>query len=165
MRANSSAKFKKFGNKKDATQFIEKHRAVKKETQRQLADPDADLNVLAGTPLFDQPKREVPQGPQTTKDKNRSTRQSSPVATYAAATALPDDLAELRKQGFMFTATDPPRLVAYTDGSSLSNGTKRACAGAGVYWGEGDAEKHNVAERVPGKLQTNNRGELLVSTA
>lgn len=56
-------------------------------------------------------------------------------------------------------------LVVYTDGSSLANGTKGAAAGAGVFFGHaGRARNMNVAERVGGSMQTNNRGELLVST-
>lgn len=55
-------------------------------------------------------------------------------------------------------------FVVYTDGSSLANGTKGAAAGAGVYYGHsGEAKELNVAERVSGPVQTNNRGELLVS--
>lgn len=55
-------------------------------------------------------------------------------------------------------------LVVYTDGSSLANGTKGAAAGAGVFFGHGGkARDMNVAERVGGPMQTNNRGELLVS--
>lgn len=54
--------------------------------------------------------------------------------------------------------------MVYTDGSGLGNGQAGARAGLGVYWGsEGDAGRRNLAERVPGNLQTNNRGELLVS--
>lgn len=57
-------------------------------------------------------------------------------------------------------------LVVYTDGSSLANGTKGAAAGAGVFFGHaGKARDMNVAERVGGSMQTNNRGELLVSTS
>lgn len=55
-------------------------------------------------------------------------------------------------------------LIVYTDGSSLANGTKGAAAGAGVFFGHaGKARDMNVAERVGGSMQTNNRGELLVS--
>ncbi|KAI0316626.1 ribonuclease H-like domain-containing protein, partial [Amylostereum chailletii] len=45
----------------------------------------------------------------------------------------------------------------YTDGSCLGNGSPRAAAGAGIYWGPGASG--NTAARVPG-AQTNNRGEL-----
>jgi ribonuclease HI len=40
-----------------------------------------------------------------------------------------------------------------------------ARAGLGVWWGDrGDAACRNLSERVPGDLQTNNRGEILVSS-
>lgn len=92
------------------------------------------------------------------------TRAASPAAVVAGDYAFPAEVAELMQDGWMFTQTEPPHLIVYTDGSSLANGTKRAVAGAGVYWGERKAGLFNLAERVPGKLQTNNRGELLVST-
>jgi ribonuclease HI len=46
----------------------------------------------------------------------------------------------------------------------LGNGKSGARAGLGVYYGfNGQAEECGISERVPGELQTNNRGELLVS--
>lgn len=90
-------------------------------------------------------------------------RGESPVA-QADMAHLPPDLARLAAQGYTFSQSTPHRLVVYTDGSGLSNGQYGARAGAGVYWGSvGEASRHNLAERVPGPLQTNNRGELLVS--
>ena len=50
-------------------------------------------------------------------------------------------------------------LVIYTDGSSLANGQKGSRAGLGVYFGDGDAR--NVAERLRGEPQTNQRAELM----
>ncbi|KAL1688432.1 ribonuclease H-like domain-containing protein, partial [Schizophyllum commune] len=51
-----------------------------------------------------------------------------------------------------------PSVHVWTDGSCIDNGTSRARAGAGVYFGANCAR--NVAARVPGR-QTNNRGEHL----
>lgn len=82
--------------------------------------------------------------------------------TTAQIDKLPLHLQAIAKQGYTFTDPPSPRLVVYTDGSSLGNGRSGATAGAGVYWGEAGASKHNIAERVPGPVQTNNRGELLV---
>jgi ribonuclease HI len=76
---------------------------------------------------------------------------------------LPENLAKIAEEGYTFAPGPPPRLVVYTDGSGLGNGKKGALAGLGVFWGgTGKAAKNNLAERVPGPLQTNNRGELLV---
>jgi len=49
-------------------------------------------------------------------------------------------------------------LVVYTDGAGLGNGTHRARAGIGVFWGPHDLK--NLAERLPGSKQTNQRAEL-----
>ncbi|KAH6888950.1 ribonuclease H-like domain-containing protein, partial [Coprinopsis sp. MPI-PUGE-AT-0042] len=46
----------------------------------------------------------------------------------------------------------------YTDGSAINNGRGKAKAGAGVFFGHGNAK--NKAYRVPDN-QTNNRGEVL----
>ena len=49
------------------------------------------------------------------------------------------------------------RIIIYTDGSCLANGTTNASSGAGVYFGEDDPR--NASFPVPG-AQTNNRAEL-----
>jgi ribonuclease HI len=83
--------------------------------------------------------------------------------TLALPASLPPHLAELAKNGFAFT-TAPHHLIVYTDGSALGNGRTGARAGLGVYYGYGGkAASSNISERVPGDVQTNNRGELLVS--
>ncbi|EFR03397.1 hypothetical protein MGYG_06396 [Nannizzia gypsea CBS 118893] len=53
----------------------------------------------------------------------------------------------------------PGMLKIYTDGSALRNGTSRARAGVGVYFGPGD-ESRNVSEPLAGSRQTNQRAEL-----
>lgn len=49
-------------------------------------------------------------------------------------------------------------VVVYTDGACSANGTPRALAGVGVYWGDGD--ERNVSILLPGKPHTNQRAEL-----
>jgi ribonuclease HI len=51
----------------------------------------------------------------------------------------------------------PPDYYVYTDGACSNNGKEGACAGIGVYFGEGDPR--NISRRVEGK-QTNNVAEL-----
>ncbi|KZV98221.1 ribonuclease H-like protein, partial [Exidia glandulosa HHB12029] len=46
----------------------------------------------------------------------------------------------------------------YTDGSCLNPGTRYAAAGSGIYWGPECLS--NLAVRLPGPEQTNNRAEL-----
>ncbi|KAM0430471.1 hypothetical protein ACHAPT_005818 [Fusarium lateritium] len=50
-------------------------------------------------------------------------------------------------------------LKIYTDGSSLANGRAGARAGLGVFFGTNDPR--NLAERLPGEPQTNQRAELM----
>ncbi|KAH6608091.1 hypothetical protein Trco_004404 [Trichoderma cornu-damae] len=50
-------------------------------------------------------------------------------------------------------------LNIYTDGSSLANGRAGARAGLGVYFGDNDPR--NLAERLAGQPQTNQRAELM----
>ncbi|SCV69007.1 BQ2448_2027 [Microbotryum intermedium] len=54
--------------------------------------------------------------------------------------------------------------VVYCDGSSRGNGQKGAVAGIGVVWEKG-VDALNLSERLPGKLQTNNRAEMYASRA
>jgi hypothetical protein len=83
--------------------------------------------------------------------------------TLATLSSLPPNLAAIARKGYSFTAA-PHHLIVYTDGSSLNNGKVGAKAGLGVYYGYGgEAADSGISERVPGTLQTNNRGELLVS--
>ena len=55
-----------------------------------------------------------------------------------------------------------PDYYVYTDGACSQNGKEGACAGIGVYFGEGDAR--NISRRVQGK-QTNNVAELMAILA
>ncbi|KAF4950870.1 hypothetical protein FGADI_7910 [Fusarium gaditjirri] len=50
-------------------------------------------------------------------------------------------------------------LNIWTDGSSLANGQAGSRAGLGVFFGPND--KRNLAERLPGEPQTNQRAELM----
>ncbi|GAA6016648.1 hypothetical protein JCM11491_006031 [Sporobolomyces phaffii] len=53
----------------------------------------------------------------------------------------------------------PASRTVYSDGSSKGNGKKGAVAGSGVFWSHELGAK-NLSERLPGKLQTNNRAEM-----
>ncbi|KAF2755665.1 ribonuclease H-like protein [Pseudovirgaria hyperparasitica] len=54
---------------------------------------------------------------------------------------------------------DPEKYMKiYTDGSSLGNQNKNACAGVGVFFGPSDSR--NVSEPLAGPRQTNQRAEL-----
>src|ERR1700722_1930418 len=49
-------------------------------------------------------------------------------------------------------------VVVYTDGSCLNNGEENAQAGSGIWFGRGDPR--NRALRLPGQLQSNQRGGM-----
>lgn len=93
------------------------------------------------------------------ESSGRALRPTSPVRD-APSTSLAGTFGQLAQEGYNFTPP-PHRLIVYADGSGLSNGSKDALAGSGVFWGSsGRAAKYNIAARVPGPKQTNNRGEL-----
>lgn len=61
-----------------------------------------------------------------------------------------------------YTVTPDSHLVVWTDGSAVGNGKVGSVGGLGVYWGRaGNAAQRNLAEALPGPVQTNNRAELL----
>lgn len=66
---------------------------------------------------------------------------------------------ETATQGQESGAHSEAKLVVYTDGSCIHNGTADARAGSGIWFGTDDPR--NAAIRVPGDKQTNQVGELL----
>ncbi|WFD39448.1 ribonuclease H [Malassezia japonica] len=51
-------------------------------------------------------------------------------------------------------------VTVYTDGSARGNGRTGAIAGYGVYWDDAKYHSLNLARRLAGPVQTNNRAEL-----
>lgn len=130
------AKYKKFGTRAEADEFI--------------GAPNS-----SSAPVQSSEKKK--------KDDDFMLASATSALTLATVSSLPPNLAAIARKGYSFTAA-PHHLIVYTDGSSLSNGKVGARAGLGVYYGYGgEAVDSNISERVPGDLQTNNRGELLVS--
>jgi ribonuclease HI len=129
------AKYKKFGTRAEAEEFV----------------GDATSSSASSKPIAKVPEDDFMKPP------------VSSTLTLATISSLPPDLAAIARKGYAFTSA-PHHLIVYTDGSSLGNGKVGARAGLGVYYGYGgEAVDSNISERVPGDLQTNNRGELLVS--
>ncbi|GAA5978425.1 hypothetical protein JCM10908_004350 [Rhodotorula pacifica] len=56
-------------------------------------------------------------------------------------------------------ASQGTKRRVYCDGSSRGNGQKGAVAGIGVFWSHEEGAP-NLSERLPGKVQTNNRAEM-----
>lgn len=84
------------------------------------------------------------------------------------AETMPDDDSKRRKvdikhggSSHSFEMDDSGYVVVYTDGACSSNGTKKARAGMGVYFGEN--HPLNVSEPVSGRA-TNNCGEIQATT-
>jgi ribonuclease HI len=143
-----SAKFKKFPSEAAAQAYMTGSSAPYTVPSRSASEPKAGPSNSHRQPT--QPSRASAQ-----------TRAVSPP-TAIDPSLLPPNLQDIAKKGYTFSKDQ--RLVVYTDGSGLGNGQAGARAGLGVFWGcEGEAGRKNLAERVPGDLQTNNRGELLVS--
>lgn len=140
---SNSAKYKKFSTRAEAESFVGSGPSTAPYSQRGRPSTSATPGTQNGfRPVV--------------------TDKEQPL-TLADPASLPPALAQIAKQGFSFT-TAPHRLIVYTDGSSLDNGKSTARAGLGVFWGStGLAATRNIAEKVPGDVQTNNRGELLVS--
>jgi ribonuclease HI len=129
------AKYKKFGTRAEADEFIGEPNSSSAPARAFEKKKDDDFMLASATSAL----------------------------TLATVSSLPPNLAAIATKGYSFTAA-PHHLIVYTDGSSLSNGKVGARAGLGVYYGYGgEAVDSNISERVPGILQTNNRGELLVS--
>lgn len=141
-----SAKYKKFGTKAEAEAFI----------------GDTSSSCPTARPTTSG-HRFTAKEPAQARFELASSSTSASALTLAGPSSLPPHLAEIAKKGFSFT-TAPHHLIVYTDGSALGNGRVGSRAGLGVYYGwDKEAEDCNISERVPGELQTNNRGELLVS--
>ena len=154
------AKFKKFPTEAGAVAFMKAGNA-----------PYDALSSRAGSsggsaPKAESSKRADANGSSSKNSGSKTKTRAESPPTSAIPSSLPPELAKLAQKGYTFSRSTPHRLVVYTDGSGIGNGKRGAVAGAGVFWGgTGEAYAHNLAERVPGLMQTNNRGELLVSAA
>jgi ribonuclease HI len=138
-------KFKKFPTEASAKAFLNTDRSAPYSLPTRTHGASASASSSAS--------RSSEAGP--------SKRFHSPL-TSVDPSLLPPHLKAIADAGYTFSMDH--RLVVYTDGSGLNNGKHHARAGLGVHWGTGgEAAKRNLSERVPGVLQTNNRGELLVS--
>lgn len=132
----SSSQYKKFATKQEAIAFVG---GIPQEGQASSSKPYA--RILKSSNRTKEGRYDYTDPPN-----------QRPTFSNTSVTA--------REAGY--TISEDGHLVVYCDGSSKGNGKTGAKAGLGVYWGKsGPAEAANLAEAVPGKLQTNNRGELL----
>lgn len=97
------------------------------------------------------------------EDAPRTTPASAPARTLAAPKRKAEDDAEPitpAKAVRILPDATPGGLTVYTDGSSRGNGRNGAVAGYGVYWSDERYHHLNLACRLAGPVQTNNRAEL-----
>jgi ribonuclease HI/exonuclease III len=89
-----------------------------------------------------------------------TTHESTDLKNSVQIFTTRDDLRDATGSLTRIEGTPPEEeVVAYTDGSCLSNGSDDARAGSGIWFGPDDPR--NVALRVPGRKQSNQIGELL----
>lgn len=116
--------------------------AFKKFTREEDAQRFIDYAPGQATPP--QPSPPVPERPGVKRPR-------SPTQVIAARLAK-------RPRVSSPAAARPGHTVVWTDGACSHNGTARAVAGVGVYFGRGDAR--NCSEALAGRRQTNQRAEL-----
>jgi hypothetical protein len=163
-----SAKYKKFTSEAQAAAFVSggptPYSATNDRNDLPLSSSSASSGGVARTSSSSGPSDPSgsSRGASGAPGSLSRARSASPP-THSAPSDLPGHLQEIAGRGYTFSKP-PHHLVVYTDGSGLDNGKPSARAGMGVWWGShGEAKERGLAERVPGELQTNNRGELLVS--
>ncbi|KAF5341050.1 hypothetical protein D9611_006157 [Ephemerocybe angulata] len=116
-----------------------------------------NLRVDGRPPLVRRRAKDITRAP-----RKRMRKPTLPVSTeldrlmvQAVESQLTPDNALRRLYGPVFKETSPIHI--YVDGSGIDNGTSRARAGSGVFFGPGS--KKNLAVRVPDE-QTNGRAEV-----
>ncbi|SPO49005.1 related to Ribonuclease H [Moesziomyces antarcticus] len=150
---HSGAVHKKFSSRLEAERFVngkstEPPSSATNEKPKQALGKRKSISPPASNPPAKpqpQPKKKRAIAPPPSKKRRNSTAPSYSDATSVAA-----------------SSTQATRKInVYCDGSAVGNGKKGARAGYGV-WFEDQALHHlNEARRLPGKIQTNNRAELL----
>ncbi|XP_062551940.1 ribonuclease H1 [Armigeres subalbatus] len=174
----TGAKFKKFPTRQQAETFIRENGGSISSSSSDSASnssvdsqpvspPTQSVRVLidnydginAACSRIESVKREL--------DELRSRPQTDPVPNDADAAPPtkrkktvkdPKPVTKLEKYGnYSFLQDEDGYVHVYTDGSCEGNGTAAACAGLGVYFGEGHAL--NTSQPVSGRA-TNNCGEI-----
>ncbi|EPQ29300.1 uncharacterized protein PFL1_03055 [Pseudozyma flocculosa PF-1] len=157
VRGFNGAVFKKFDTRHEAEAFVKSHSGYHKGAS-------ADF-----IPLHD----DTPSQPSSSKDNKKRHRQESVASTASSsssskrvkeekinATASSSKAVFPRPQ-YSADGSKVKTINVFVDGSGLGNGKKSARAGWGVYWEDQSLHGLNEARRVPGPIQTNNRGELM----
>ncbi|GAA5904926.1 ribonuclease H family protein [Sporobolomyces salmoneus] len=114
-----------------------------------LGEAQAFVNGSAPTPTASSSSTSTSNG----KGKGRAMEGDEPAAKRQKTSKSKDPVFGTQESKY------PARRIVYSDGSSKGNGKKGAVAGSGVFWSHEEGA-NNLAERLPGVLQTNNRAEM-----
>nr|RBR02496.1 hypothetical protein FVER53263_09525 [Fusarium verticillioides] len=133
----SGPKHKRFNTQEDAEDFIRQHASP--ETCRRLGLSFEETQEYTGAAF------------EAVETSTRKVKAEPAPRPKAAPRAAPRAEPNHEINGNV--------LRIWTDGSSLANGQAGSRAGLGVYFGPND--ERNLAERLPGEPQTNQRAELM----
>lgn len=140
----ANARFKKFDNIAEATNYLVQH-GVSVNSTHKVSASTGDLYKQ-----FSAQKKKHPQ--------NQAKLQS-----FFSSNVLPSETERQQQKHHtppVTTTTPVPHTIhyVYTDGACKNNGKPNACAGAGVHFGKDD--ERNISVRIDGK-QSNNTAEVV----
>lgn len=172
-----AARYKKFSTQTEALDFIHKHNiAVSGLLEMHGAGGVAGGTVSTTTVTGSRKRKSLEKDdgeyiPQTSKARLAASSTSSSIvkqqgtSSTSSSPTIPPPAPPHTSHASISTAYDPQDqktlLVAFCDGSSLGNGTRRARAGWGCIFPHNEA--WNDSGRVSGTIQTNNRAEYLAA--
>ena len=151
----AGALFKKFKTFEEAVQFI-----AKQTIESPTACRKARVERMPSMLPFLKKKQECTEESATESvtgsvtDSATEVSQSNKTHIQTSGSAHTD-----RNESRGESSDQPHTLTVYTDGACKCNGTRRASAGIGVFFGHGDPR--NVSRPISGHRQTNNVAELL----
>ncbi|KAI3477822.1 hypothetical protein L1887_60331 [Cichorium endivia] len=150
---HSGAVHKKFSSRQEAERFVN---GTNTEPPSKAAN-DKPKQTLGKRKSISPPASNPPAKPQPQPKNKRAIAPPPSKKRRSIITPVPSDATSTAGT----SAQSTRKTIVYCDGSATGNGKKGARAGYGV-WFEDQALHHlNEARRLPGKIQTNNRAELL----
>ncbi|ETS59837.1 hypothetical protein PaG_06140 [Moesziomyces aphidis] len=150
---HSGAVHKKFSSRQEAERFVN---GTNTEPPSKAAN-DKPKQTLGKRKSISPPASNPPTKPQPQPKNKRAIAPPPSKKRRSIITPVPSDATSTAGT----SAQSTRKTIVYCDGSATGNGKKGARAGYGV-WFEDQALHHlNEARRLPGKIQTNNRAELL----
>ncbi|KAN0064531.1 hypothetical protein ACQY0O_002159 [Thecaphora frezii] len=152
VRGFPGAVFKRFDLQSEAEVFARKGSGLARSSSAVASSSGHSPQLTASSST----KRSL--SPSAASDSSRSSSKRdkakpSPLASASASASASNPT---------FPQPSATKIInVYVDGSGLGNGNNSARAGWGVYWEDESLHNLNEARRLPGPIQTNNRGELM----